>query len=274
MATRAIQNYTVGFLVCILLTFLSVEFIHRRYTVPTQIWCYWNSDIPMSVQKILAKNKQLLKGWNYTVLTDQTLSEFLDVSQFPAEVSKLSAPHKADYIRLALLKQYGGCWLDASIVIHSPGALESIRQVSQRSHSALTAFSLGEPQYTYIENWFLMAPKDSPVIKRWFQEYEKAVRMGFKEYKKEVFEKGFHINERIYKRDDGNVYLTQHACLQVVRQTMDQFPVSVLLYKAEDSMFKLHEECKWNADCIKEKMKKDPTVQEIPFIKLRGNDRD
>jgi len=264
----------VLFLVCILLIFLSVEFIHRKYNIPKQIWCYWNSDIPLSVQKILNKNKELLKDWNYTILTDATLSDYIDTSQFPPQVQKLSAPHKADYIRLVLLKQYGGCWLDASIIIHSPAALESIRQVSQRAHSSLTAFSLGEPQYTYIENWFIMAPKGSQVIERWFEEYDKAVRMGFKEYKEDIFAKGYDINERIYKRKGPNVYLTQHACLQVVRQTMFQFPSSVLLYKAEDSMFKLHDECKWDSACIKEKMKKDPSVREIPFIKLRGDDRE
>jgi len=128
---------------------------------------------------------------------------------------------------------------------------------------------------TYIENWFIMAPLNSTVIQLWSKEYTQAINRGFLYYKKSLFqEQDIHIIEKIYKKDNKDVYLTQHACLQAVVQKRLKKKVPMLLYKSELTMFKLHCQCDWDAACIKYRMKHDKSIKKIPFIKLRGPDRD
>ena len=247
----------------------------RGTHVPAIIWSYWDTNTPKSVQQIMENNTHILSGWSYRFLTSETLSQYIDPTQFPEQVKKLGPQHQADYIRLALLKKYGGVWLDSSIILNSASELNRMRREVEATRSELAVFTLGEPEETYVENWFIMAPTHSPILEEWLHEYDTAVRKGFHEYKKEIFTRNIHINERIYKKDDNEVYLTQHACFQAVfqKRTSSQ-KRSILLYKSEHSMFKLHIDCDWKVHCIKDKLKNNTQkIRKLPFIKLRGKDR-
>ena len=258
--------------------FISVFLLKRKQTtpdVPKIIWSYWDSNPPKSVQQIQEHNQTILRDWDYRFLTADTLKNYLDVKQFPKEYNTLKPQHQADYIRLALLQTYGGLWLDSSIILNSKDELVRMRREMMATGSELAVFSLGEPEETYVENWFIMAPTDSSVIQAWFKEYDTAVRLGFLKYKQELYIRGIQINERIYKKDDDIVYLTQHACFQAVfQQATDHQRSRILLYKSEHSMFKLHLQCEWNTRCIQDRLKTDSkAIKRLPFIKLRGEDR-
>ena len=251
-------------------------FIHSytSYTLPKHIWCYWDRDVPKSVQNNIDNNKKILYDWEYTVITETTLNQYLNPDTFPEQFVTLSPQHKADYIRLELLKKYGGVWMDAGIIVHSRDEINKLYREAVAAKSQLSAFTLTEKEELYIENWFIMAPLKSSVIELWSIEYTLAVKQGFLQYKKGLFqEEDIQIIEQIYKKDDDNVYLTQHACIQAVLQKRLKYPVQILLYKSEDTMFKLHLQCDWKTDCIKYRMKHDPSIKKIPFIKLRGGDR-
>jgi hypothetical protein len=258
--------------------FLSVFLLKRKQTtpdVPKIVWSYWDSNPPKSVQQILENNQTTLRGWNCRFLNAKTLKNYLDIKQFPKEYNNLKPQHQADYIRLALLQQYGGVWLDSSIILNSEEELNRMRREMVATGSELAVFSLGEPEETYVENWFIMAPEKSSVVEDWFKEYDSAVRLGFLKYKKELYTRGIQINERIYKKDDDIVYLTQHACFQAVFQRATKVQRSrILLYKSEHSMFKLQLQCEWNNRCIQDRLKTDSkALRRLPFIKLRGEDR-
>ena len=251
-------------------------FIHSytSYTLPKRIWCYWDRNVPKSVQNNIDNNKKILYDWEYTVITETTLHQYLNPETFPDQFVTLSSPHKADYIRLELLKKYGGVWLDGGIVVHSRYEFNKLYREGVAAKTQLSAFTLTEKEELYIENWFIMAPLQSPVIELWSLEYTLAVKQGFLQYKKALFqEQDIEIIEKIYKKGDDNIYLTQHACLQAVLQKRLKKHVQILLYKSEYTMFKLHFECDWKSDCIKGRMKNDPSIKKIPFIKLRRPDR-
>jgi hypothetical protein len=251
-------------------------FIHSytSYTLPKRIWTYWDRNVPKYVKNNIENNKKVLYDWEYISITETTLNQYLNPETFPDQFVTLSSQHKADYIRLELLKQYGGVWLDGGIVVHSRDAFNKLYREAVAAKSQLSAFTLTEKEELYIENWFIMVPLKSPVIELWSIEYTIAVKQGFLQYKNSLFQEGdIHIIEKIYKKNGNNVYLTQHACLQAVLQKRLKHPVQLLLYKSEDTMFKLHFQCDWKADCIKYRMKNDPSIKKIPFIKLRGPDR-
>jgi len=247
----------------------------QEYTLPKRIWSYWDTNIPASIETNIDNNRKILSDWDYRFLTESTLDQYLDVASFPEQYKKLSSQHKADYIRLELLKHYGGVWMDAGIIVHSQSAFNKLYSEAVATQSQLCAFTLTEEEEYYIENWFIMAPLQSSVIQAWSQEYTTAVQKGFLQYKESIFQEGtIRIIEKIYKQKDTNVYLTQHACLQAVLQKRLKQQTKVLLYKSEETMFKLHIECNWKSECVRDRIKQDPSIRQIPFIKLRGSDRE
>lgn len=92
------------------------------------IWQYWgqgleNSELP-DVVKMCFNSVDKYKG-DYQVirLNDETLSQYLDIPAFVWEKMKNPAFERvffSDLLRLALLKAYGGVWLDATILLTGP----------------------------------------------------------------------------------------------------------------------------------------------------------
>jgi hypothetical protein len=117
-----IYFYMLGFF-CVLLLIL----LYYRYQIPKIIWSYWNDDtIPPFVKKIMDRRAAVLTGWEFRVLSDSTISKFLPASEFPPGYNTMRQSHKSDWLRLALLEKYGGCWLDATIIVNSADKFNEI----------------------------------------------------------------------------------------------------------------------------------------------------
>jgi hypothetical protein len=249
-------------------------FVSTSYTLPRTIWSYWHDPvIPPKVASMLEERAVL--PWEHIVLNQTTVYEYIDPSLFPKGYDELSHQHQADWIRLYILKVYGGCWMDASILVNSGVELESLYQRSLEAESEFTGFylqghTLGGVPETYIENWFIMAPKGSRIIELWYKEYTMAVEIGFKAYKKRVFSKIDVSN--IYARGDDNTYLTQHSALQYVLRVLTN-KANIIIVDASDTMFKPHVDCNWDTECTLKFIKETPREQQPAFIKLRSNER-
>jgi len=248
----------------------------KNYVLPKIIWSYWNDyNIPKDLQLILAHRKQVLNSYKHIVLYDDTISDYIDELP-PSNYDKLTSPaHKADWLRLALLKKHGGCWMDVSIIVNDAASFDTLYEKAQQNRAELSAFYFeaatyrGDP-YTYIENWLLIAPQNSPLIIKWHNEFCYAISVGFDRYRKQVV-------HRLKNSDNIDTYLTQHATLQIVLQDL-WFTPNIMLHRAEDTMFRLGTECKQyesnvNA-CIMNKIRTDHQyVRNIPFIKLTSSMR-
>ena len=238
------------------------------YVMPKIIWAFWNDDtMPPLIEKITNYNKKNLIGWEYRILHDSTIHKY--IPSFPPGYESLSIPaHKADWIRLYLLKKYGGVWLDASLIVNDGAALDTLYQESISKKSQFTGFSNNEdPSDTipkFIENWFIMAPLGSIIIEKWFEEFTQAIAIGFDKYVDQVRKENIDIS-----RITSIPYHTAFVALQKVVQTTPNQPM--ILNKAIDSMFKIHHECKWDADCVMRGILKDNG--KTPYIKLTGNER-
>jgi hypothetical protein len=241
----------------------------ENYEIPKIIWCYWEDSIlPKKVNEIYSNNVKILNNWKIILLNKNNIYNYIPKNDFPINYKKLSIAAKSDFIRLYLLKTYGGIWTDISILYNSQQIFNDIVNNCISKQAQLCAFVLGDE--TFIESWFIIAPKNSIIIEKWFEEFNNAVNIGFYNYKKNIFQEGIHINERIYKRNDDNVYLTIHACLQTALQKF-QIKENMILYNAGYSMFKLHCDSSWKVDVIKSKYNENKF--KYPFIKLRGCDR-
>jgi hypothetical protein len=189
----------------------------------------------------------------------------------PTEFHALTKQHQADFIRIWLLKEYGGTWMDISIVLNK--SLNNLYDEAVATKAECAGFYLEgfttNPAYPVFENWFIMAPKDSHFIALWYDEFYKAVTMGFANYKRHAKSQGVDM-QRIFQKDD-DTYLTMHLCYQVVIQKRMQQP-NILYKKAEDTMYSVHQKCGFDGSCMKTEFA-NPAVRDIPYIKLRGGDR-
>jgi hypothetical protein len=216
--------------------------------------------MPEIVKLAHERRQNKLSNWKVNLLTPETVSKYIDMSTVPVNYAILSPQHKSDWIRVALLRKYGGAWIDSTIIINDPDALDRLTTESEAANSEFTGFTLFGND-TYIENWFMMAPKNSEIISLLYDEYTRAVEMGFLTFKKELVKEGIHINERIFKLDDNNVYLTQHSCIQTVIQKRLKRKPRMILKHAEETMFKLHTDCKWDSSCISGKLGQSETYK-------------
>ena len=252
------------------------KFDFNNYYLPKIIWVYWGDNTPICIKNILKNNTSIIKEWEINFLTDATLSKYIPDKDLPVLFKKINIIQKADWIRLYLLEKYGGFWVDAGIIINNEDAINKLRDESIKKQSIYTGFYLDarlidNNLYSYVECWCIMVPKNSPIINAWRKEFEKAINMKFYKYKKIVQKK---LNLKYIFGGKYDIYLTLHACFYNISQYFDsEIKKHIILYKAEDTMFKLHTECNWDDKCIQHRLNTDKTVKTIPYIKLVGQNR-
>jgi hypothetical protein len=271
----------IGIITAILLGIIIFKYINS-YTLPKIAWLYWESEEkPDLIQNIEIYNSSKLEGWKINYLNKDSVYNFIKKEEFPNNYDSLYVAHKADWIRLKLLSKYGGCWIDASIIINDKLALDKLYDESIKKRSQLTVFSWKNKDSDnklkpslYIENWFIMAPKNSSIVYYWLNEYEKAIRLTFRVYKPTLYKQGVNLSKIFDTTNDDDNYLMQHACLQKVLQKQFFIIPSIIIKEAEKDMFKLHTDCDWSTDCIMNSFNKEPhEIKQIPYIKLTGQQR-
>jgi hypothetical protein len=293
MGARSQKKILIFLYIIIIISILYLYFSYRYYNhvegfddmyeLPKTIWTFWDSDEqPPLIKDIQNHNKKILKEWKYNLVTNSNLYNYIPKEIFPKNYESLQPSFKSDWIRLFLLKTYGGCWLDASIFINNQSELNKLYDESLSKKSHLTCFILDTKKKheeldipLSIESWFIIAPKNGSVITAWFNEFNKAVEIGFLPYKKQIIKEKIDISEigLGYPQKEDEVYLTVFACLNKALQKVIN-PLPPLIFKdANETMFKLHYECKFNNVCVMNKIKNDKNVKYIPYIKLVGADR-
>lgn len=264
--------FTMGIIILVIL----LHQVKPAYSsLPKIVWTHWDSENPPEhVQKTVERMRKVLPDWQVRfITTDQYLSS-INQETIPPGFQNLKVEHQADWIRLKLLKTYGGCWIDSGIILNE--SINPLYRDCVSNKADLLVFKIlgtqTNPKYPVAENWFIMAPPNSPMISVWLEEYERAIRMGFKRYKERIKEEGVDLQKLMNKPND--VYLTQHGCYQKVIQQRMPPNAKVVYHVAEDSMFKIHaKDCQWDKSCIQKKLQDVRYCRTIPYIKLRGGDR-
>lgn len=93
--------------------------IDKNYT----IWIYWaqgESNMPPLVKACYNSVKYHFSNQNVVLLTDNNISEYINIPyhiQDKKNNNIISIQHYSDYLRIALLKEHGGLWLDATVYV-------------------------------------------------------------------------------------------------------------------------------------------------------------
>ena len=247
-----------------------------KQVFPKIIWSYWDtSDLPLLQRNIYERRSRLLPDYKHIVVNKETIPEYIK-RKVPNGFYDLKPQAQSDWVRLALLEQHGGCWMDIAIIINSPKDFNNIYEDAIKKGADVTGFYLEQKiipnrPLTFFESWFILAPKGSSLIKEWLKEFDKAVVIGFDNYR-ELTEVPYEC-QNIY--EPFGTYLTVHVTFRVALQDMKKAgkePV-VIAYRAEDTMYKLKDECDWvSSECIMNRLRDDPSVKKIPFIKINGKE--
>jgi hypothetical protein len=140
--------------------------------IPKRIWTYWNSgyeSAPKIVREMIDSWKYYVPDYNITVVSDETLSLYL-MDEKPEKLSELGDANRSDWIRLSLLKTYGGFWFDASMILTRD--LNWAHEIARSHGSEGFGYSDGDDK---IESFFLGTVPNSEFITAWFNEYDRAI---------------------------------------------------------------------------------------------------
>lgn len=183
------------------------------------IWSFWHDDkLPLLTRVCMKSWKIHNPDYIINMLSEATLSKFIDVRQLPVIYPKLSYQHKSDIIRLSLLKKYGGYWIDASILLNKP--LRTQWEPMKYDVGGYEADHFkSDKGISMLENWFLAAPKDSPLIKDWYDEFvggfhkfgDTDPKENRKNYIQDLQRRGVNLQRLRYLLPSFRGYLAMHC---------------------------------------------------------------
>ena len=211
------------------------------------IFCYWDTEeLPPLINECIKKiKKEMDSKWNIILLNRNTVYKLISKNDFPKNYEKLQPPAKTDWIRLYLLKKYGGLWMDISIVLNDPQEIEDIYNIIMNSNKNLCVYEMSHhrikvnnKEYPGIENWFIMAKSKNDIISKWLIEFEYAIEIGFDKYSE-------YINKNNYILSSGckkYKYLTSYRCIQVVMQKYDINLDEIYIKDAKETMYKIFQD--------------------------------
>lgn len=128
------------------------------------IWMCWFQgwdDVPDVVGLCLESWKYHNPDWNIVLLDKENITDYIDISHIlPASaINQLPAAY-SDVLRIALLREYGGVWADATCFCNKP--LD--HWLSETVDDSWCYYR----QESAIASWFICANKGSYIIEQWY----------------------------------------------------------------------------------------------------------
>lgn len=244
-------------------------------TIPPIIWSYWHDNtVPAFIQSCKENWQQYAPDHEVRMLSRESISEWLKSDDLLDNFDSLPAYRQADWLRLQLLKFYGGIWIDASTVLTQDLAWVHNHQAQHKSEYVgfyLRGYTTNIKQ-PIVENWFMAAIPKSQYIADLAQEFDRALSLKEEPYLQEL--RSQQKLERLAQGMESRVqqYLIMHVATAVVLDKNSSY--RLVLICAEDSALAFHSALRWRKKHLYVKLALLPQPKQLPcIIKLRGSDR-
>ena len=239
--------------------------------IPKIIWMYWEGKRPQLVDRCMQRIQEMHSDYQVHILDPENVKSFCSFDFQKAEIQAATPQQRADLIRFNLIYQYGGIWLDASVIVYEK--LDWIADLVQQTHTQGFAYYRSKnttiKEYPVIENWLLASVAQNQFYQRWFDELLFAIEMGPSQYIAQI--KQLPDSEKYTQRIGRLEYLVAYvACQKVMRE----YPVSMVFINCDKNAFFYQVTHQW----VKEKVLIDMAIHIAPdekpkLIKLAGKER-
>lgn len=251
-----------------------------RTVIPRIIWTYWNDDktLPDLVKKCTRKWIRLNPDHDVRIVRPTTIRQYIE--HIPKMFPKLTPQQQADWLRLHLLKKYGGLWVDASIMVSESFAwVHACESGGGLGYYIEASTTLDE--FPVMENWFIAAAPDHPFIHAWCKEFDRCISTYASDGNAYIQDLQRRYGPEQYKKMQQKIapplvgYLTMHMAAQKVMQIDGIRPFKLL--KAEEGPFLYLERAEWDSEEHMNLFAVEPVSvpsEKVPkFVKLIGGDR-
>lgn len=267
---------TIALLLVLLCAFVYMTIVNnasQKKKIPKIIWTYWDGEIPYLVMNCIQTWKTHNPDYRLIVLNKSVLNQYLGDDDYNNWRHCEKAPRFSDFVRLNILKRYGGIWMDASIVCNKP--LDWIHGIQETSGSEFVGYFL--EQYTYpeyintspvIESWFLACVPGSSFIRDWCDEFMRINNFdNVLQYNDDLLAKGTS-----FQNIDYLDYLTIHLSAQHILQQRSNAGYKIHVLQAENGPYKWLVDNEWDSVKASEAILKG-VYNNNAIIKLRSPDR-
>lgn len=249
--------------------------------IPLRIWTYWHTEsIPPLVEQCIASWKQQTPKAVVTVLHGDGFCRAYLGARDAAVFRALTVQRQSDWVRLRVLSEEGGIWMDATTLLTR--ALDWVRDLQQKQRSDgvlyyLHGYSDPTAPHPILENWFLASVKGSRFMCAWHRTFVEACRTHGNDGRGYAAALRRTLGEarfgELVQRMGMIDYLTMHVAAQVVL-SVQGVPSRMTLLKAEDGPLSLAARAKWNSRAFARAMVVKPAPERLPpILKLRATDR-
>lgn len=217
-------------------------------------------------------------GWTINVVSEESLPRYVQ-RKAPSGLESLGIQQRSDWYRLALLAEYGGVWLDATVYM--------LRPISRCFDLVTTADIQGflwpgvdptDPRHPpVLEVWALACPRGNWAVYAWLHEWEWAIRIGLDLY--------FKMQPRLPVMLRHPYFSVTIACpgrhsmstgprLAVHRRHSRRMQLRLQNSDAEGGPYHLHQLCGWEPSRIARALvTHDLRLTSCCFVKIRSADR-
>ena len=132
----------------------------------SKVWVYWNKgwdNVPPVVQFCKRSWEKYSGDREIVYLTDANIKQYLDVDFFPKNIRKAPVQAYSDYLRISLIEEHGGVWLDSTTFLTKP--LDDWLPDYLKAWN-LFLFSNVRPDRK-IASWFIAGDKEHEAVVDW-----------------------------------------------------------------------------------------------------------
>jgi hypothetical protein len=259
----------VGFIISI----LSLIFRQKKSynLVPKKIWTYWDNPdkMPKSVKMCMESWKKFNPEYEITLLTKNNFKGYITIPDGIRNHPHFndSAQRFSDLVRLYVLEEHGGIWIDASVLVKESfddGLFPKYAEFAGYYMKSTTA----DEYAPNIESWFLAANKNSKFIKLWKQEFLEIAKFrdiqGYLDSRKKMGVNYEKIRDPHYLA----IYVAVLKLFYVDKYSLD----TLILRDSDVGPFRYLEDAKWHPDKAMKLACSDKSYQS-PVMKMRSDER-
>lgn len=150
------------------LTGFDREYAEREHYVSRKVWIFWWQGIeqaPLIVQRCYDSVREHLSDWEITLVTKdnfRTYASFPDHILKKLENGQITLTHFSDLLRLELLINHGGWWLDATVFCTGADIPCSIQKADLFVFRPLKPGADGKS--TVLSSWLMYAKTNNKIL--------------------------------------------------------------------------------------------------------------